>query len=388
MRVLHCPTMVGGNPQGLARAERLIGLDSRAVACVQNYLGYRCDEVLWTRDTPLWRQQLRAWQLLWRAGRDFDVVHYNAGTTILPWKLSSRWSARGSLRRHLFSSYVALCRASERRWLKHKVIAVTFQGDDARQGDYCRRNFDISIANELGDEYYPPVADALTRERIAKFDRDADLIYAVNPDLLWVLPQRARFVPYAHLDIQEWQPVDKETAMCPVVLHAPSHRGAKGTRYIIDAVERLRSEGIALEFILVENLANAEARRLYERADLVIDQLLAGWYGGFAVEAMALAKPVVCYLRRSDFGFLPDGMHSDLPLIDASPATIYDVLRSWLTERRGELRAKGGRSRAYVERWHDPIAIATQLKADYARAALAKGLPDNCRSGRTPARAG
>ncbi len=364
--------MVGGNPQGLARAERQLGIESLSVAFSQNYISYPCDEVLWSRGTSLPIQQLRCWGLLRRARRDFDVIHYNAGSSILPWKLSSRWGPPGSLRSMPFSVYVNLCRRVERSWLGGKVVAVSFQGDDARQGDYCRKNFSISIAHETGSDYYTPESDETTRQRIKRFDELADLIYAVNPDLLWVLPKRARFVPYAHLDITDWLPVSKETPSAPVVLHAPSHRGAKGTRYIVEAINRLKSEGIPLEFILVEDISNAEARKLYERADLVVDQLLVGWYGGFAVEAMALGKPTICYLRQSDFVFLPEQMRSDLPLIVATPADIYAVLHEWLVHRREELQMRGAISRRYVERWHDPLRIASELKADYERIASGK----------------
>lgn len=372
LRVLHCPTTTGGNPQSLARAERQIGLKSRSVAFTQNYLAYPCDEILWAADTPLWQQQILCWGLLRRARRDFDVVHYNAGCSVLPWSFSSRWARQGSLKAAAYRTYANACRYLERRTLAGKVIAVTFQGDDARQGDYCREHFEISIAGETGDGYYTAESDARTRQRIAWFDEYADLIYAVNPDLLRVLPKRARFVPYAHLDIDDWQPVAKEPSATPVVLHAPSHRGAKGTRFVVEAVERLKSEGVSLEFVLVENLANAEARKLYERADLLVDQLLAGWYGGLAVEAMALGKPVVCYMRDEDFIFLPDEMRADLPLIHATPSTIYAVLREWLLGRRGEFSARGMLSRAYVERWHDPVRIASEIKADYERIAAMK----------------
>jgi glycosyltransferase involved in cell wall biosynthesis len=374
LRVLHCPTTIGGNPQGLAIAERQVGLDSRSVAFTQNYFSYPCDEVLWPPGTSLPIQQLRCWKLLRRARRDFDVVHYNAGTTILPWKLSTRWEALGSLRSAPFLAYVKFCRNAERFWLRGKVVAVTFQGDDARQGDYCRQHFEISIAHETGSDYYTAESDETTRQRIELFNETADLIYAVNPDLLWVLPKCARFVPYAHLDITDWIPVAKETSSTPVIIHAPSHRAVKGTRHIVEAIGQLKSEGVPLEFVLVENMSNADARKLYERADLIVDQLLAGWYGGFAVEAMALGKPTICYLRRSDFVFLPEAMRAELPLIVATPADIYAVLREWLVDRRGELQVRGRMSRRYVERWHDPLRIARDLKADYERIARGKVL--------------
>jgi glycosyltransferase involved in cell wall biosynthesis len=358
----------------LAKAERQIGLESLSVAFTQNYFAYPSDEVLWQEGTPLWQRQLRCWSLLMRAYRKFDVVHYNFGSSILPWSFSGRWASRGSPRWMLYTAYVNTCRRLERWLLRNKVIAVTFQGDDARQGDYCRQHFDISIAHETGHSYYTPASDERARQRIAWFDEYADLIYAVNPDLLWVLPKRARFVPYAHLDITDWVPVDKAPTETPLVIHAPSHRGVKGTAYILEAVNRLKTEGVAFEFVLVEKLSNAEARKLYERADLVVDQLLAGWYGGFAVEAMALGKPVICYLRESDFAFLPEGMRLELPLIQARPDNFCGVLREWLTVRRGELRARGRACRQYVERWHDPVQIARDIKADYERIARAKGL--------------
>ncbi len=251
--------------------------------------------------------------------------------------------------------------------LAGKGIVVTYQGDDARQGDYCRTHFDISIAG-VEPGYYTPRSDALKRQMITQFDRYADRIYYLNPDLGWVLPARARFMPYASVDLRAWQPrsTEKPGHSRPLVVHAPSHRGAKGTRYVLDAVRRLQDEQVPFEFLLVENLSIQEAREAYARADLLVDQLLAGWYGGLAVELMALGKPVICYLREGDLHFIPPGMRQALPLINADPATIYTVLKEWLTTRRGDLPEVGRRSRAYVEQWHDPLKIAATLKSDYA----------------------
>jgi len=87
---------------------------------------------------------------------------------------------------------------------------------------------------------------------------------------------------------------------------------------------------------------------------------------------MALGKPVICYIREGDLKFLPEQMRRDLPIINATPATLCDVLREWLTVRRHELREMGRRSRAYVERWHDPLQIATALKREYEAVMLSK----------------
>jgi hypothetical protein len=83
---------------------------------------------------------------------------------------------------------------------------------------------------------------------------------------------------------------------------------------------------------------------------------------------MALGVPVVAHVRRSDLDVLPPGMAAELPVIDATPATIRAVLGDLLGPRRAELPALGQRSRRYVERWHDPLAIARETAAAYAAA--------------------
>ena len=52
-------------------------------------------------------------------------------------------------------------------------------------------------------------------------------------------------------------------------------------------------------------------------------------------------------------------------MIVATPTTIYDVLKDWLTVRRHALPERGRASRAYVERWHDARTIAKRLIGDY-----------------------
>jgi hypothetical protein len=149
------------------------------------------------------------------------------------------------------------------------------------------------------------------------------------------------------------------------VLHAPSQRGAKGTRYVLSAVERLRSEGHAFRFALIEGLPHEEALRRYAEADLVVDQLLYGWYGALAVEAMALGKPVIAYIREADLAWVPRAMREDLPLIVAGAHTIYDVLKHWLTVGPQALEEQGRRSRAFAGRWHDPLSVARETTALY-----------------------
>lgn len=368
LRVLHCPENVGAHPATLARAERELGLDSRCVTLRPHPFGYPADEVL--SGGGMLAMQLARWRLLRRALGECDVVHFNFGQSCMPQRvpLQAAWDTRvpGWVRR-AYNVYAGLLELRDLGWLKArgKRIVVTYQGDDARQGDVLRAKFEVHPADEAG--YYSAESDRQKRARIATVGAHADAIFALNPDLLHVLPRGARFLPYASVEVRKIEAVGVKGAGLPVVLHAPSHRGAKGTRFIVDAVNRLKSEGVAFEFVLVEGLPHAEAMRLYARADLLVDQLLAGWYGGLAVELMALGKPVMAYLREADLDFLPPAMRAALPIISAAPATVYGVLKQWLTRRRAELAPLGARSRQFVEAWHEPLRIAAGLKALYGK---------------------
>jgi glycosyltransferase involved in cell wall biosynthesis len=153
-------------------------------------------------------------------------------------------------------------------------------------------------------------------------------------------------------------------------VHAPTARAIKGTHHVLEALDGLRAEGIEFDLELVEGRTQAEAREIYARADLVIDQIMLGWYGGLAVESMALGVPVVAHIRRADLDRVPPQFARDLPIIDATPASLRAVLRGWLGERRAELPSVGRRGREFVERWHDPRRVAASVVGDY-RAALA-----------------
>ena len=88
LRVLHVPGGHGGHPQGLARAERELGLDSRSLVFEASPFGYEADEVvLGLAPTLADRARLEAFRfrLLARAlAGGYDVVHFNFGQSLFP----------------------------------------------------------------------------------------------------------------------------------------------------------------------------------------------------------------------------------------------------------------------------------------------------------------
>lgn len=377
IKVLHAPSSTGGNPQALSRALRRLGVDSRSLVVSQNYLAYQADIVLHSPGRSLLLRELRrVWAIATELPR-CDVVHYNAGTSIASaYAIEFRPGdgVRGVLRQ-VYAAYLRALQGLELayvRWLG-KAVFVTYQGDDARQGEYCLSHYAITFASRVEPSYYCRASDAFKRASIARFAGLSQAVYSVNPDLLHVLPERARFVPYGHVFLDEWVPAYSQGHSGPLrILHAPSHRLVKGTDLILAALEELKAEGYAFELLLVEGMSNAQAREVYARADVLVDQLFAGWYGGLAVELMALGKPVLAYIRQEDLGFIDPEMREELPIVQATPHSVKDVLRGVLETPREDLVALGRRSRAFVERWHDPMCIAASIRQEYERALAGK----------------
>ncbi len=143
----------------------------------------------------------------------------------------------------------------------------------------------------------------------------------------------------------------------PVVVHAPSNRGSKGSNWIIEAANKLKDQ---IDFVLVENKSQDEAIEIYKKADIIIDQISVGAYGVFAIECMALGKPVLSYISDEVRNSLPD----TCPIQNIEPDTIYDVLYE-LSSNSILRRDLGIQGRHYVEEYHDYIKNAQILKSIY-----------------------
>jgi glycosyltransferase involved in cell wall biosynthesis len=146
----------------------------------------------------------------------------------------------------------------------------------------------------------------------------------------------------------------------PVIVHAPSSRRRKGTEHVVAAVE-----GLDADIRIVEGLTHDEAFELYREADIVVDQLNAGWYGVFAIEAMALGKPVVTFLHDEAVRRTEEAFGLPVPIVGATKESLRDALRP-LVDSPDERRRVGAASRAYAEEVHDVRRMADRLLALYA----------------------
>jgi glycosyltransferase involved in cell wall biosynthesis len=140
----------------------------------------------------------------------------------------------------------------------------------------------------------------------------------------------------------------------PIIIHAPSNEGKKGTKFIIEALDRLKEEGYRFEFRLCQSMSNMQVREILSEGDIAVDQLFSVAGGMFAVEAMAAGCAVLG-------GNIPElsGI-SDLPIIHTDPTNIYQNLKLLLEtpDLRQELGRKG---RSYAEKYHDHTKVAKDI---------------------------
>ena len=301
LRVVHCPVNTAGVPWQNVEALRRHGVDAKLVVFERYRLHPEADWSL-DRSGGFFRRQLAQWRAFLKLLPQTDVFHFYFGLTLVPKSLQ----------------FPIL------RMLKKKSV-LHFLGSDIRG----RSPEELSYTNSA----------------------DAQIVGSYDA---------IRWVPDAHvvppgIDLRVFTPVPQVERERPLIVHAPSNRTRKGTEHVIAACRELD-----VELEIVEGLHHDEARKRYEQADIVVDQLNAGWYGLFAIEAMALGKPVVTSLHEDAVARTESAFGVTMPLVHATKETLVETLRP-LVDSPEERRRIGAESRAYVEQVHDADHNAERL---------------------------
>jgi hypothetical protein len=357
MKIIHLPTPVGGGAWGVAAGERELGLQSEVLILYDSWLNYPADRIIFKTHPNSYFEKLTNLAVrikeVTNIRNNYDIFHFNFGTSLID------------------HPSIGLPLADLPFYKKKGKIVVTYNGCDARQKYPTMKRVEIAACHNINCYNGMCNSGKLDQERqlrIKKFDKYADAIFAFNPDLLHFLPERAKFLPYAvasWYDIKTlpFKGIDKRLK----IVHAPTNRAAKGSDIIIEALNKLEENyGDIIDIILVENIPHKEAIAIYEQADLIIDQILIGWYGGFAVEALKMGKPVMVFIREEDLKFIPAEMaeQCNQAFINANPLNIYEKLCS-IAENPGILENYRNAGLEYVNKWHDPLFVANITKTAY-----------------------
>jgi len=307
LRVVHCPVNTAGVPWANVVALRRRGVDAKLIVFSRYKLHPEADWSL-ERRGGLVRSQATQWRTLLRLVPHTDIFHFYFGLTLVP-----------------RSVQFPILRAFGKKSVMH------YLGSDIRGKAPAELTFGRKAGAQVVGSY-----DAIR----------------------WV--PEAEFIPPG-IDVRAVEPSPPSARSRPVILHAPSSRRRKGTDEVIAACE-----GLDADLVLVEGLHHAEAFERYRDADIVVDQLNAGWYGLFAIECMALGKPVVSFLHEEAVRRTEWELKEHVPIVRATKGDLRAKLEQ-LVASPAERERIGAESRAYVERVHDLERVADRLLALYAR---------------------
>ncbi len=308
LRVLHAPVNTAGIPWNHVQALRRRGVETELVVFNRYKLHPEADRSL-DLGTGFAARQLAQWRAFLGLLPRYDVFHFYSAVTLVPKSVQFR-----------------ILHALGKRGIYH------YLGRDIR---------------------------GKTREQLAYGLRaDAEIVGS------W---DAIRWVPHADvvlpgIEVSKIEPaIPSEKRKRPVILHAPSSRQRKGTEHVVAACE-----GLDADLKIVEGLTHDEAFEQYRDADIVVDQLNAGWYGVFAIECLALGKPIVTFLHDEAVRRTEEAYGLEVPLRSTTKETLRETLRPLVADAALR-RQVGTASRAYAERLHDVDAIAGQLVGIYER---------------------
>ena len=308
LRVVHCPVNFAGIGWTNVQALRRKGVDARLVVFNTQPAHPEADENLHLPRGPAWRRQAVQLRALAKLLPSTDVFHFYFGLTLVPKRIQ-----------------FPILKAVRKKSVFH------FVGSDIRGKS----------------------PDELAYGRLA----DAQIVGSYDA---------ARWIPEAEvvppgIDLSAIEPVPPRADGPVRVAHAALSRRRKGTELVVAACDEL-----GLELDVIENVRHDEVGPRLARADIVVDQLNSGWYGLFAIEAMAHGKPVVSYIHDEAATRTAAAFGVEVPILRTTKETLVTDLRT-LAGSDDERRLRGAAGRAYVKRVHDADRMADRLIDIYSR---------------------
>ena len=335
LRIMHGMSEVAGQNTYSVRGLREIGENAETVIYHMHPFAYPYDKCLNINKEnkkmfPFYACKLGAFFLA--ALHHYDCFHFHYGHSIL-----------NGIELPLYKFF-------------KKRVFFEFHGSDLRDEEaFCKVS---------GMPFNPNDAtDPRLHIRNQKICRIADGIIVHDDELVPYLPKICApvYVVPLRVDISKYETYYPDPYASKIrIVHAPSKRTVKGTAFVLDAYSKLHEKYDNIELVLVEGKTQSEAYEIYKTADIIVDQLYVGTYGVFAIESMAMGKPVIAYISDDMKEKLPE----ELPIINGNIHTIEKVIEVLILDGKMR-REKGVEGRKYVENYHNYKNVAWILRDIY-----------------------
>lgn len=335
MKIMHGMREVAGQAYYAVKGLREAGYDATLVLWDESPAKYPYDYCMKMDQSKKYMYPIygvRVFGNFLKCALKYDTFHFHFGHSLLPKNLDLPFLK-----------------------LLGKNIFFEFHGSDIRQKS-------IALAHNKYWEYFNLTNEDILRNRAEKLKQYAKGFIIHDAELAPYVPQGidTYLVPLrVDLRLFDFRYPSEDNNGAVTIIHAPSHRGVKGTEFICKAIDSLRKK-YDLNFVLIEGKTQEEAFKEYINADIIVDQLLCGTYGVFAIEGMTMGKPVITYITDEMKAKFPE----ELPIASANPDTIEQKLEELILD--GKLRKKlGEKGRDYTHKYHDCNKIGKLLGMIY-----------------------
>ncbi|MFB4163998.1 glycosyltransferase family 1 protein [Alteribacillus sp. JSM 102045] len=331
-KILHLPYNAAGQMSTQANALKLIGANASFCDYYESAYKYPTDIPSPIRNIPKANREKVMLKFAQNCASKYDIFHFHFGQTFTGYSYSD----------------LPLLRSMG------KKMVMNYWGTQIRRLSVAKKNNPFAIVKQTNEKLILSRLHTVSKFVDSAIVADHELLEYINGYFRKIYLVKAsvnqNLISPAYPNIHNKR---------PIVVHAPTHRGVKGTEFILQAVENLK-KSIKFDFVLIEGMTNEEALNNYKKADIIVDQLRLGSYGTVSIENMLFGKPVITYIRDD----LKSKYPTDLPIISANPHTIESVLSKLLINPK--LRYETGiKSRKYAEKYHLPERIARQLVSVY-----------------------
>lgn len=305
MQILHLnnPAQVASN---LVKAQRKLGIEANLAVTSTKGWNTNFDYNLSETDSSSLKGKFDIGKKLYKLVKECDILHYHGQAISQGYRDLIMWSG-----------------------IMKKPVILHHHG------------------SEIRNKKYPKFANHLVVHR-----------YVSTPELLDFVPNAEWLPNPVNLDNLKYSETNVTGPL--KILHASTNRDVKNTKAVESAITKLKSDGLDIQFTLLENVQHVELMEQISKHDLIIDWMNPefGIYGVFSIESMALGRTVICTLRDS----LYEGY--ELPIINSSPESLEVSIKE-VYDNREILVEKGHLGSEFVNRNHNSEVIAERVLQKY-----------------------
>ena len=305
MRILHLnnPAQVASN---LVKAQRKLGIEANLAVTSTKGWNTNFDYNLSETDSSSLKGKFDIGKKLYKLVKECDILHYHGQAVSQGYRDLVMWSG-----------------------IMKKPVILHHHG------------------SEIRNKKYPKFANHLVVHR-----------YVSTPELLDFVPNAEWLPNPVNLDNLKYSETNVTGPL--KILHASTNRDVKNTKAVESSISKLKSDGLDIQFTLLENVQHAELMEQISKHDLIIDWMNPefGIYGVFSIESMALGRTVICTLTDS----LYEGY--ELPIINSSPENLEVSIKE-VYDNREILVEKGQLGSEFVNRNHNSEVIAERVLQKY-----------------------